>query len=53
MLTVKYVVDALEQRGDTDIPVTTSDELGKLRDCLDKFGKAVEESPANVPLKNI
>ncbi len=52
-LTVKYVIDALEQRGYADIPVAESSELGKLKDSLDKFGRAVEESPANVPLKNI
>jgi membrane protein len=52
-LTVKYVIDALEQRGYADIPVAESNELGKLKDSLDKFGKAVEESPANISLKNI
>lgn len=52
-LTAKYVIDALEQRGYTDIPVTPSSELEKLKDTLDKFATAVEESSANVPLKNI
>jgi membrane protein len=52
-LTVKYVIDALEKRGYSAIPVIRSDGLDKLSDCLDRFGKAVEESPANVPLKNI
>jgi len=52
-LTVKYVIDAVEQRGYSAIPVIKSDEVDKLSDCLDKFGRAVKESPANVPLKNI
>ncbi len=52
-LTVKYVIDALEKRGYSAIPVIKSAEVDKLSDCLDRFGKAVEESPANVPLKNI
>jgi membrane protein len=52
-LTVKYVIDALEKRGYSAIPVIRSDEFDKLSDCLDRFGTAVEESPANVPLKNI
>lgn len=52
-LTVKYVIDALEQRGHSAIPVIKSAEVDKLSDCLDKFGRAVEESPANIALKNI
>jgi membrane protein len=52
-LTVKYVIDALEKRGYSAIPVIKSAEVDKLSDCLDKFGKAVEESPANIALKNI
>ncbi|UCC22465.1 MAG: YihY family inner membrane protein [Planctomycetota bacterium] len=52
-LTVKYVIDALEKRGYSAIPVTRSDGLDKLSDCLDKFARAVEESPANITLKNI
>lgn len=52
-LTVKYVIDALEKRGYSAIPVIRSDGLDKLSDCLDRFGKAIEGSPANVPLKDI
>ena len=53
MLTVKYVIDALESRGNTDIPVLDSSELGKLADCLQTFSSAIEESPANIALKDI
>jgi membrane protein len=52
-LTVKYVVESLEQRGNSDIPVGQKDELDKLSDCLNKFGSAIEKSPANIPLKSI
>ncbi|UCC22042.1 MAG: YihY/virulence factor BrkB family protein, partial [Planctomycetota bacterium] len=52
-ITVKYVIDAFEKRGYSAIPVIRSDGFDKLSDCLDRFGKAVEESPANVSLKNI
>ena len=53
VLTVKYVIDALESRGNTNIPVTDSSELGKLADCLQTFSNAVEKSPANIALKEI
>jgi hypothetical protein len=53
VLTVKYVIDALESRGNTDIPVTDSSELEKLADCLQTFSNAIEESPANIALREI
>jgi membrane protein len=53
VLTVKYVVDALEARGNTNIPVVDSSELEKLSDCLNTFSAALEQSPANIALKNI
>jgi len=52
-LTVKYVIDSLGRRGNTDIPVIRSTELEKLSDCLTTFGKTIENSPANVLLKSI
>jgi membrane protein len=52
-LTVKYVIDALEQRGAADIPVVKSGELSKISKCLSDFGSAIEKSPANMPLKKI
>ncbi len=52
-LTLKYVIDSLEHRGNTDIPVIKSDELDKLSGCLSIFGKTVEKTPANILLKNI
>ena len=53
ILTVKYVVDALEERGNTDIPVIESGELNQLRDCLNTFSESIEKSPANTLLKNV
>ena len=52
-LTIKYVIDALEARGNSDVPVGKSEELKKLSRCLDKFSSAVEKSEANVLLKNL
>jgi hypothetical protein len=51
--TVKYIIDALEANGNTNIPVVDSSELGKLTDCLQTFSSAIEESPANITLKQI
>jgi membrane protein len=53
VLTVKYVIDALESRGNADIPVLDSSELEKLSDCLNTFSTALEQSSANLALKNI
>ena len=52
-ITVKYVIDSLGRRGNTDIPVIRSTELEKLSDCLTMFGKTIDNSPANILLKHI
>lgn len=52
-LTIKYVMDALEKRGSTAIPVVESNELNRLKECIKTFDDLVENSPANVSLKNI
>jgi membrane protein len=52
-VTVKFVIDRLEQRGTADIPVVKSNELDKLSDCLKQLGQTIEKSPANVLLKNL
>ncbi|MFH1370702.1 MAG: YihY/virulence factor BrkB family protein [Planctomycetota bacterium] len=52
-ITVKFVIDRLEQRGTSDIPVAKSNELDKLSDSLRQFGELIEKSPANVLLKNL
>lgn len=53
VLTVKYVIDALEAHGNTNIPVIDSSELEKLSDCQNTFSTALEQSPANIALKEI
>ncbi len=53
ILTVKYIVDALEERGSRNIPIVKSDELNKIAESLKTFSEITERSPANMPLKNI
>jgi membrane protein len=53
LLTVKCVIDKLEERGTDRIPVAESKELEKLSECLKAFGEAAEKSPANLRLKDI
>jgi membrane protein len=52
-ITVKFVIDQLEQQGGADIPVIKSNELDKLSDSLRQLGAVIEKSPANVLLKNL
>lgn len=53
LLTVKYVIDALEKHGSADIPVAKSEQLDKLSNSLAQFAKAMETLPANALLKNL
>ena len=53
ILTIKYVVDALEQSGSDDIPVARSAELERLAGSLERFGELIEKSEANLLLKQI
>ncbi len=53
MLTMKYVVDALEQSGSNDIPVAKSEELRRLSESLRTFGELMETSDANRLLKDM
>jgi membrane protein len=52
-ITVKFVIDRLEQRGTSSIPVLRSAEMDKLSDCLRQFDATIEKSPANMLLKNL
>ena len=52
-ITIKFVIDRLEQRGTSSIPVLQSAEMDKLSDCLRQFDEIIEKSPANVLLKNV
>ena len=52
-LTIKYVVDAVEQNGSNNIPVARTEEFKALSEALDKFRDEMEASPANRLLKDI
>lgn len=52
-LTIKAVVDALEQSGHSDLPVPESDSLRKLIHSMNVFSELVEASPENMKLKEI
>ena len=53
VITIKYVVDALEDQGADNIPVEQSEELQKIGDHLDAFSQMIDESSANKRLKDI
>ena len=53
MFTIKYVLDALEQRGVDNLPVAQTKELEALSDTLQTLGHTIEKSPANRLLKDI
>jgi membrane protein len=52
-LTIKYVVDAIDQNGANDIPVARTEEFEALSDAIEKFREDMEASPANRLLKDI
>ena len=52
-MTIKFVVDSLEHHGDETLPVTQSDQLNKLSECLKEFSEHVANSPSNIVLKDI
>jgi membrane protein len=53
LLTVKFVMDALDRRGVDHIPVAQTEELEKISQSLKAFGEAIEKSPENLRLKDI
>ena len=52
-MTIKYVTDALENRGSNDIPVCNTKESAKIKECLEGFGEALASSNANIALKDV
>ena len=52
-LTIKFVVDAIEQNGTNSIPVARNEEFGALSAAIEKFREDMEASPANKLLKDI
>jgi len=53
MLTVRYVIESVEQHGNQDVPVTQSKEFEKLSDCVAEFRAIVENSKSNILLKDM
>lgn len=52
-LTIKDIIDTLENKGTSDIPVIDSAELDKIKKSLEAFSELVKNSPSNFFLKNI
>jgi len=52
-LTIRYVINALEEQGSDTIPVSQSEELNKLSASLKAFDDLIRNSPANMRLKDI
>jgi membrane protein len=52
-LSVQFVVESLEHRGISNIPVGKTSELDKLTNCLSTFADDIEKSPANILLKDV
>ena len=53
IMTVKFVIDALEKNGTSDIPIAQTKELQTLKETMETFQKTIEKSSANVLLKDI
>jgi len=53
LLTVKYVKDALEKKGSSDLPIAQVSEFNRLSKCIAGFDQAVEASPDNILLKEM
>ena len=52
-ITIKSVVDAIDQTGSNNIPVTRTEEFKQLYEALEKFKDEMEASPTNRLLKDI
>jgi membrane protein len=53
LLTVSFVMDALDRRGVDQIPVASTEELERIAQSLKAFGEAAAKSPANLRLKDL
>ena len=52
-LTIRHILEALEQNGIDNLPVVKTEEQEALSDALKKFNEAMESSPGNRLLKDI
>jgi membrane protein len=53
LLTLNYVIEALERNGDDSVPMAETEELAILSKSLQQFSEAMEKSPANKLLRDI
>jgi membrane protein len=53
MITIKSIIDALDQKGVDNIPVAQTAELKSLSEVLKLFSDEIEKSPSNRLLKDI
>jgi membrane protein len=53
MLTIRYIIDALDRSGIDTIPVARTKEFEVFSETLRVFGKVMEKSPENKRLKDI
>lgn len=53
LMTIKYVLDKIDENGSNSIPVAQTKELDRISDSLKAFGGLIEKSPANLLLKDI
>lgn len=52
-LTIKHIIDALENRGVDNIPITQTEELKRISESLQGLSGSIDKSPANKLLKDI
>ncbi|UCG35440.1 MAG: YihY family inner membrane protein [Candidatus Omnitrophota bacterium] len=53
LITIKHVIDALEQKGEDVIPIKSSPELDRIAQSLRYFSETIEKAPSNILLKEI
>jgi membrane protein len=53
LMTIKYVMDKLDERGSDNIPIAQSKELSRIRNSIKDFGDLIGKSPSNLCLKDV
>ncbi|MBP1710381.1 MAG: rane spanning protein ribonuclease BN-like family, partial [Deltaproteobacteria bacterium] len=52
-LTIQYVVEAMEKRGQNTMPFIHAPEFDALSDSLESFGRTIRQLPENILLKKL
>ena len=52
-LTIRRIIDTLENRGVDNIPITQTEELKRISESLQRLAGSIDKSPANKLLKDI